>query len=382
MAFKFPSGIKSYINTNIKTNGLKAITGFIMNVFGIDVVDSFIPKYRYASLASFLSAVPDDDKIPGAIVYITDSGKYFKLNSDLSTFSPFDFDGDYDSLTNIPTKFSPEDHSHSWPEIIGKPSTFPPADHTHTLDDITDYSVTPNSWDDIIGKPSTFPPTAHTHPQSEITDLVTDLATKADKTNVLELDNEDSFTPSDDYHPATKEYVDSNDVYKHYFTQITSKTVSNTITETSLIETTDMSGGQGLVTSDFSQGSILHFNQKGKISLVTADTFRLRIFFLVQEMLSVSLLGPTDEEFTDVQYELFVDMYVTNISGSTVTFKTQGGIIFRKQDGGSENFALIDESGVSVDLDTNNLFDAMITFSAANASNSITSQLSTLILKK
>jgi hypothetical protein len=33
---------------------------------------------------------------------------------------------------------------------------------------------------------------------------------KADKSNVLELDNTDAFTPTADYHPATKKYVDEN----------------------------------------------------------------------------------------------------------------------------------------------------------------------------
>lgn len=33
---------------------------------------------------------------------------------------------------------------------------------------------------------------------------------KADKNNVLELDNTDSYTPTLDYHPATKKYVDDN----------------------------------------------------------------------------------------------------------------------------------------------------------------------------
>ena len=37
-----------------------------------------------------------------------------------------------------------------------------------------------------------------------------DLSGKADKTNVLELDNTTSFTPSADYQPATKKYVDDN----------------------------------------------------------------------------------------------------------------------------------------------------------------------------
>ena len=37
-----------------------------------------------------------------------------------------------------------------------------------------------------------------------------DLSGKADKTNVLELNNTTSFTPSADYQPATKKYVDDN----------------------------------------------------------------------------------------------------------------------------------------------------------------------------
>ena len=35
-----------------------------------------------------------------------------------------------------------------------------------------------------------------------------DIALKADKTNVLELDNTDVYTPTLDYHPATKKYTD------------------------------------------------------------------------------------------------------------------------------------------------------------------------------
>jgi hypothetical protein len=37
-----------------------------------------------------------------------------------------------------------------------------------------------------------------------------DLSWLASKTNVLELDNTDAFTPTADYHPATKKYVDDN----------------------------------------------------------------------------------------------------------------------------------------------------------------------------
>tara|TARA_R110000850_G_scaffold240615_2_gene365146 strand:- start:346 stop:621 length:276 start_codon:yes stop_codon:yes gene_type:complete len=35
-----------------------------------------------------------------------------------------------------------------------------------------------------------------------------DITGKADKTNVLELDNTTAFTPNSDYEPATKKYVD------------------------------------------------------------------------------------------------------------------------------------------------------------------------------
>lgn len=42
------------------------------------------------------------------------------------------------------------------------------------------------------------------------TNIVTALAGKADKTNVLELDNTTSFTPTADHHPATKKYVLDN----------------------------------------------------------------------------------------------------------------------------------------------------------------------------
>jgi len=37
-----------------------------------------------------------------------------------------------------------------------------------------------------------------------------DISGKADKSNVLELDNIDAFTPDADYEPATKKYVDDN----------------------------------------------------------------------------------------------------------------------------------------------------------------------------
>ena len=43
---------------------------------------------------------------------------------------------------------------------------------------------------------------------TEVTIQHQDISWKADKANVLELDNTASYTPSGDYHPATKKYVD------------------------------------------------------------------------------------------------------------------------------------------------------------------------------
>ena len=45
---------------------------------------------------------------------------------------------------------------------------------------------------------------------SNIASNATDISLKADKTNVLELDNTDVFEPDQDYEPATKKYVDDN----------------------------------------------------------------------------------------------------------------------------------------------------------------------------
>jgi len=45
---------------------------------------------------------------------------------------------------------------------------------------------------------------------SDLTDTTGIISDKADKSNVLELDNTTSFTPDADYEPATKKYVDDN----------------------------------------------------------------------------------------------------------------------------------------------------------------------------
>ena len=53
--------------------------------------------------------------------------------------------------------------------------------------------------------------------QTAITGINTTLATKADKSNVLEKTNTTAFTPSANYHPATKAYVDGAQGAKLFF---------------------------------------------------------------------------------------------------------------------------------------------------------------------
>jgi len=48
------------------------------------------------------------------------------------------------------------------------------------------------------------------HTGAEIDEAIGNVADKADKTNVLEKDNTTEFTPTGDYNPATKKYVDDN----------------------------------------------------------------------------------------------------------------------------------------------------------------------------
>ena len=58
-----------------------------------------------------------------------------------------------------------------------------------------------------------------------------DLSSKADKNNVLELDNTTQFTPDADYEPATKKYVDDSvpDISDFVTGPITS-TINNVVT--------------------------------------------------------------------------------------------------------------------------------------------------------
>lgn len=68
---------------------------------------------------------------------------------------------------------------------------------------------------------------------------------KASKDNVLELDNTDVYSPSSEYHPATKKYVDELSV-DAYTTSETDTLLSNKLGATATATNSDKLGGQTL----------------------------------------------------------------------------------------------------------------------------------------
>lgn len=74
-----------------------------------------------------------------------------------------------------------------------------------TVASIALYTMTNNSTTDLLEGTNLY------YTEARVTANTTVVA-KADKTNVLELDNAAVYTPTADYHPATKKYVDDNPV--------------------------------------------------------------------------------------------------------------------------------------------------------------------------
>ena len=93
---------------------------------------------------------------------------------------------DYDNLDNTPT--------------------------TITTQQATDISTNNSKVSDVNHVTAELPNVDNTSDANKpvSTAQQTALNLKADKSNVLELDNTDVFTPTADYHPSTKKYVDDN----------------------------------------------------------------------------------------------------------------------------------------------------------------------------
>lgn len=85
------------------------------------------------------------------------------------------------------------------------------------------------------------------------TEVDDELILKADKTNVLEKDNTTSYTPTSDYHPATKKYVDDLNGSNIPYTSVTA--FGSDIASASI--TASMRGGAILVSGVFAgDGSV------------------------------------------------------------------------------------------------------------------------------
>ncbi len=83
-----------------------------------------------------------------------------------------------------------------------------------TVDEIWDENFSNRSTSDLVEWMNQYftdiRVTNATQVQQNITDISGLDSDKADKTNVLELDNTTVFTPDSDYEPATKKYVDDS----------------------------------------------------------------------------------------------------------------------------------------------------------------------------
>jgi len=70
---------------------------------------------------------------------------------------------------------------------------------------VANHTMSTKDTDDLSEWSNLYFTDARVTSNETVVDLWTD---KADKTNVLELDNTTTYTPTADYHPATKKYVD------------------------------------------------------------------------------------------------------------------------------------------------------------------------------
>lgn len=92
------------------------------------------------------------------------------------------------------TKWTPD-----WTDIVWSSDAI--TNFNLTIASIALYTMTNSSTTDLPEGTNLY------YTETRVTNNTT-VISKADKTNVLELDNTDVFTPTLDYHPATKKYVD------------------------------------------------------------------------------------------------------------------------------------------------------------------------------
>ena len=92
-------------------------------------------------------------------------------------------------------------------------------------------------------------------------------SSKADKSNVLELDNTDSFTPLADYHPATKKYVDDNVGGGSEFLDTEFRIVDSTSGYKQIFDTSNLTADRTVTYPDFSFNFEDYFNSDGNINV-------------------------------------------------------------------------------------------------------------------
>lgn len=123
-----------------------------------------------------------------------------------------------------------------------------------------------------------------------------DLALKADKSNVLQLDNTATYTPSSNYHPATKKYVDDNSIISLFngYTDLgdISGFDERTITLSPVVGTSnymvignlvDLETGASPHVQNINWGTRLHASGSFRLVMeeISANTQNLRFYFIL-----------------------------------------------------------------------------------------------------
>lgn len=226
---------------------------------------SLIADTEIARLAGVTNYEHPSTHLPSIITQ--DANNRFVTDAEKTTWNAkSDFDGDYNSLTNIPSAYELPIATAStlggikvgaglsitagvlsttgggvadsveWGNIQNKPSVFTPATHTHTKADITDFAHV-HSYDDLTDKPIIFDGNYNNLNNKPIIPIVTN-----DLTNTLKSNYDSAYTHSQETH-APVDAQKNSDITKAEIEEklvgvISSHSHSSNLVTTSIVGTT------------------------------------------------------------------------------------------------------------------------------------------------
>ena len=288
------------------------------------------------------SFTPSADYHPATKKFVDDSVSASGVTSDSThTFTNKTIDCDLNTVTDIrDANINPS--AGIDPAKIGNADVG--VSEFSTLSDIDTSSTIQSQLD---GKSST----SHIHDDRYYTEteIDTQLGLKSDKTNVLEKDNTTSFTPSADYHPATKKFVDDSivagSITPDSTTTFTNKTMDgddNTFQDIpiSSLKTTDLNGAFnknfGSTSGSVCQGNDARLSDSRQCnnSFDNALTARSNLGLSdenIQDKVGAMLSGNTETRITatyqdsDGTIDFEVDNDLANYDNTNSEFATKTG---------------------------------------------------------